>query len=138
MNFIHALILATALFGTSAATPAGSSFSLKVFEGFRFSDCAVVKSDDKSADVRFYYQVRRAGPSVYLGAEKIKELAAAPGGPFSTAETTSWKDYVFAPGPGYYGVVSKGHSYVLHLESYENQGKAASYWRVNFSWKQLD
>jgi hypothetical protein len=138
MNFIHALILAAALFGTSAATPAGNSFSLKVFEGFRFTDRAMVKSDDKSADVRFTYQVRRAGPFVYLGAEKIKALSAAPRGSFSTAETASWKDYVFAPGPGYYGVVSKGHSYVLHLESYENQGKAASYWKLNFSWKQLD
>jgi hypothetical protein len=82
--------------------------------------------------------MRAMGPYVYLGAEKISQLTSAPTRRFSAAETASWKDYVFGPEPGYFGVISKGRHYLVRLETYENQGKAASLWKMNFSWQALD
>lgn len=99
------------------------------------SDGKVVKSSDKTADISFYYQTRRIGMISYLGAAKIRNFALRPD-PHSVtrAAIETWDDYVAGPAPGYYVIKgSEGRFYLLKLESFESQGKAASHWKLTFA-----
>lgn len=113
------------------------SFSLRIFEAVRFPDGTVVKSGGQDPGIQFTYQMRRGMAFVYLGAEQIREFGNSPAR-FRPADAAGWKDYILGPAPGYYGVVSRGKAYLVHIESYENQGKAASYWKLNGTWEALD
>ena len=129
------LALSAAAFCLTPAPANPAGFSLKIFEAYRISDGKVVKSDDKSADISFYYQRRRMAVISYLGAPKIKEFTARPDPKSLTRSAIeTWEDYVAGPAPGYFVVKSPGgRYYLLKLESFENQGKAASYWKMTFA-----
>jgi hypothetical protein len=128
------LLFAALLAFAGAARPETSgAFSLKIFEGYDFPKGAVVKSGS-NADLSLTYQTRRIGMIGYLGAAKIKFFEAKPDVTRLTPrEIDTWKDYEAGPAPGYYVIRARdGGVYLLHLESFENQGKAASYWKMNF------
>jgi hypothetical protein len=123
------------------AAPAGGSFSLEIFQGYHFSSTQVVKSGTDTADLNFTYQTRRTGFISYLGADKIKYFETAPApGSISSSEIARWQDYVAGPGPGYYVLRAKsnGRLYLVQLLKFENQGRAASYWRMHFEWREFD
>ncbi|HWQ53091.1 MAG TPA: hypothetical protein VN442_05365 [Bryobacteraceae bacterium] len=132
-RFLLALSAAALCLALSPANPA--AFSLRIFEAYRISEGKVVKSGDKSADISFYYQTRRMGMISYLGATKIKEFAVRPDPRSLTrAIVETWDDYVAGPAPGYYVIKgAEGRFYLVKLESFENQGKAASYWKMTFA-----
>lgn len=121
-----------------AAAAQSGSFQLKIFQGFRFSDGATVESG-KGADLSFYYQTRRMAIISYLGADKIKRFDAAPDPrSLTAAEVGSWNDYIPAPSPGYYVIRTKdGKYYLVNLQKFENQGKAASSWLMSFNWEEI-
>ncbi|HVX68016.1 MAG TPA: hypothetical protein VHA11_15495 [Bryobacteraceae bacterium] len=135
------LIAILAGFALVASTAAASgSFTLQVFQGFHFPSSEVVKSGASTADLNFTYQTRRAGMISYLGADKIRFFPTAPKpGSISAAEVAQWKDYVAGPEPGYYVLRahSNGKLYLVQLISFENQGRAASSWRMQFNWQEF-
>lgn len=113
-------------------------FQLKIFQGFRFANESVVKSE--SGDLSFTYQVRRFGMISYLSAKRIQYFEKAPEvASLRASEIAGWKDYVAGPSPGFYVVrTGDGKHYLLHLQKFENQGKAASYWLMTFAWEEID
>jgi hypothetical protein len=128
-------VLAGLAFVASAAASSGS-FTLQIFQGYNFGSSEVVKSGTPTADLNFTYQTRRIGMISYLGAEKIKFFPVAPApGSISAADVAKWEDYVAGPGPGYYVLRahSNGQLYLVQLVSFENQGRAASFWRMRFN-----
>lgn len=131
-------LLATAA-GALAAVRSGS-FQLKVFEGFRFDQGSVGKSGS-DMDLSFFYQMRRFGMISFLGADHIQRFDAKPAPrSITAAEIRSWDDSVAGPAPGYYVLQAHngGKYYLVHLEKFENQGKAASYWLMSFSWEEYE
>ncbi|HWR51675.1 MAG TPA: hypothetical protein VN428_11245 [Bryobacteraceae bacterium] len=130
------------LFATPArALPAvrSGSFQLKVFQGFRFDDGSIGKSGSEM-DLSFFYQMRRFGMISFLGASHIARFDERPAqGSITVAEVQAWDDSVAGPSPGYYALQARngGKYYLLHLEKFENQGKAASYWLMSFSWEEF-
>lgn len=116
---------------------AGGSFQLKIFEGYDFPNQRVVASGSSAADLSFYYQRRGIGIISYLGAAKIKQFQGRPPG-LSAGQIASWEHYVAGPSRGTYVIQSRaGRYYLVTLEKFENQGKAASYWLMSFTWEEL-
>lgn len=112
---------------------------MKVFQGFRFDDGSIGKSGSEM-DLSFFYQMRRFGMISFLGADHIQRFDDKPAQrSISAAEIRSWDDSVSGPAPGYYVLQAHngGKYYLLHLENFENQGKAASYWLMSFSWEEF-
>jgi len=124
---------------------AANTVTLKVYKAYRFSDGAVTKSGDKSADVSFYVNMGRRNAYSFalatLGAKKIREFGKEIPDfkSLSLQAVDSWEHYVNAPSPGYYVVQgADGNSlYLLKVISFKNQGKAAAYWELTFSWKKI-
>lgn len=124
---------------------ASNPVMLKVYEGFKFSNGTVTKSDDKKADITFYVNHGRQNAYSFalgvIGASKIKDFGKTKPyvKTFSNNEVSGWKQYANAPSPGYYVVLgADGKSYYLiNVVSFKNQGKAASYWNLNFTWEKL-
>jgi hypothetical protein len=136
---IRSILIAALLAGAAAVCaegPDSGAFSLKIFEGYQFSPQAVVKSGS-AADLSFTYQVRRMGMISYLGAAKIKYFESRPAaGSIGKREIESWEDYVAGPSPGFYVIRARdGAHYLVHLQTFENQGKAAAYWKMSFRWE---
>lgn len=142
-----ALLLACAAVPVSSALPGAMAqparksgqFRLHVFEGYRLDTGAVGKSSSQQ-DLSFTYQVRASGMISYLGAAHIKRFDGRPSaGTLSAGDVAGWKDYVAGPDPGYYVIQARSSQrlYLLHLEKFENQGKAASYWLLTFTWESL-
>ncbi|HWQ55628.1 MAG TPA: IPT/TIG domain-containing protein [Bryobacteraceae bacterium] len=123
------------------STGAKGKASLKIYEGYRISDGQVVSSSDDTADLTFYPVTRFYVPTPYLGAaERIKEFETKPDpSAISTAEIDSWKNSVEAPAGGYWYLVRSkaGRYYLFHCTSFDNQGKAQSYWQINFEWEEV-
>ncbi len=140
--FILVLVLTIFLAGQLLAE---DTVSLKVYEGYNFSNSVVTKRDDKSADVSFFVNQGRSGALSFalgaLGGKKIKEFGKEKPNvrALSPREVNGWKDYVNAPSPGYYAVLdaSGKNLYLLNVLSFKNQGKAASYWELTFSWVKI-
>lgn len=117
----------------------GKPFQLKIYHGFDFSTRQVVRyNETTAADLKFFQQTRNVGIYPSLRAEKIKEFESPPTA-LSAAEISEWKDYIMGPKSNRYYVIRArdGRHYLLHLIKYENQGKAASYWLLNFDWKEI-
>lgn len=114
------------------------SFSLTIYKGYKFNQQTVVESG-QDADVNFISHWKYAMGT--LTTNKIKEFESKPDISSITAQDMSdWKDYVIGPVPGNYYVI-KGHNgkcYLLELTSFENQGKAMSYWKVTFNWQEIN
>lgn len=135
------LLFVIFIFPALALTPQESS--LKVYEGYRFSDKSVVKSDDKSADISFYVNRGRAGSNSFalgaLGARKIKEFGKEKPdvSKITPADCAKWEHSVNAPSAGYYVVQSADEKemYLLKVISFQNQGKASSFWKLNFTYE---
>jgi hypothetical protein len=122
------------------STGGSGSFSLKIYEGYRFTDRTVVKSDDKTADITFYPVQRFSVPTPMLGADRIEEFDAKPdANSLSAATIAGWSYYIAAPaGQSYYAIRGMdGRYYLLHLTSFDNGGKATAYWQLNFTWEQV-
>ena len=126
-------------------TDAANTVTLKVYQGYRFSDKTVTRSGDKQNDFSFYVNMGRQGARSFalgaLGGTKIKEFGREkPDAKSFTPQTISgWKTYANAPSPGYYVVQgADGKSlYLIEVISFKNQGKAAAYWELTFSWEKL-
>ncbi len=124
---------------TPATAKTGNPFQLKIYHGFDFSTRQVVRYNETTpADLKFFQQTRNVGVYAYLRADKIKEFESPPDS-ISAAEINDWKDYIMGPKLNRYYVIraKDGRHYLLHLIKYENQGKAASYWLLNFDWKEI-
>ncbi len=137
MTRLLALLLSLSILGT--AETAASRFQLHISQGYRFDTGEVTKSGD-DADLSFTYQLRRIGQISFLQAPHIKRFETRPQpGTLTPAEIATWDHSVAAPSPGYYVIQgrSPAHHYLLHLEKFENQGKAASRWELTFSWETL-
>lgn len=138
-------ILLFSAFLFSAYSFAAGEISLKVYEGYRFSDRTLVKSDDKSADISFYVNRGRANAFSFalgaVGANRIKEFGKDKPDvtKITLAECAKWDRSVNAPSPGYYVILSAdGKSlYLIKVSSFQNQGKAASFWKLNFSYTKV-
>jgi hypothetical protein len=126
--------------GQSSAAGAASTgkFQLQVSQGYRFETGEIRKSGD-GTDLSFTYQLRRLGVISYLQATRIKRFDTRPDtAALTRAEIAAWPDYVAGPSPGYYVIQGRSdRRYLLKLESFENQGKAAAYWRMTFSWEEI-
>ncbi|MBF0530079.1 MAG: hypothetical protein HQK55_12575, partial [Deltaproteobacteria bacterium] len=76
-----------------------------------------------------------------LGAKKIKEFGQEKPDikALSLQKVDAWQSYANAPAPGYYVVQGMdGRSlYLIKVISFKNQGKAASYWELTFSWEKI-
>lgn len=124
---------------------AANLVTLKVYQGYRFSDGAVTKSGDQSADVSFYVNLGRRKAYSFaiatLGAKKIKEFGKEKPNPksLSLQSVESWRHYANAPSPGYNVVQgADGKSlYLLKVLSFKNQRKTASHWELTFSGEKL-
>jgi hypothetical protein len=130
-------LLATAA-GALAAVRSGS-FQLKVFHGFRFDDGSIGKSGSEM-DLSFFYQMRRFGMISFLGADHIQRFDEKPAQrSIAAGDIQSWDDSVAGPEPGYYVLQAQngGKYYLVNLEKFDNQGKAASYWLMSFSWEEF-
>ncbi|MBC9786148.1 hypothetical protein H1S01_16915 [Heliobacterium chlorum] len=120
-------------------TGASGSFSLTIYKGYKFTSQEVVESG-READLNFIDSRSYTGVA-NLTAKAIKEFDSRPEvSSITTQEMSSWKDYVLAPTPGYFYVAqaNDGRSYLLTLKSFENQGKAMSYWQVTFDYEEID
>jgi len=74
-------------------------FQLKIFQGFRFANESVVKSE--SGDLSFTYQVRRFGMISYLSAKRIQYFEKAPEvASLRASEIAGWKDTWLDRAPG--------------------------------------
>jgi hypothetical protein len=123
-----------------ASTGGSGSFSLKSYEGYRFSDRKVVASDDKTADVSFYPSFRYTVPTAMLGAPKIQEYEQKPDtGGLAASQIDGWYYATPAPAAGYWYVVrgADGRYYLLQLTKFENAGAATSQWQISFTWEQV-
>lgn len=122
----------------SRAGTRSGKFQLQVFQGYRFQTGEIRKSGDDT-DLSFTYQVRRLGMISYLQATHIKRFDTRPDpAALTRAEIAAWESYVAGPSAGYYVIQARSdRCYLLKLESFENQGKAASYWRMTFSWEEI-
>ncbi len=137
------LLAAMSIFAASAS--AATVVTLKVYQGFKFSDQTVTINGDKQADLSFFVNQGRQGAYSFalgaLGGAKIKEFGTeTPGARDLSPETVAgWKSYVNAPSPGMYVVQgADGQSlYLIKVISFENQGKASSFWKLNFSWEKI-
>jgi hypothetical protein len=133
--------------GTTPATPppptstgGGGSFSLNIYEGYRFSDRKVVKSDDNTADISFYPSYRYTLPTPILGGVKINEYAQKPDpGSISASVIDSWYDIAPAPTTGYYYLLrgADARYYLVRLTKFNNAGAAMSQWQIDFTWEQV-
>lgn len=139
------LLLTVLVFNSKAQMAAATdkspnSFQLKIYHGFDFSNKRVIKYGNQPdlVDVKFYQQTRREGVFAYLRAAKIREFDSPPAG-LSAAQIDEWKDYLNSPKTGGYYVVRSrdGRYYLLYLKKFENQGKGAGYWQLNFEWKEI-
>jgi hypothetical protein len=138
------ILMLTGIFLSGEAL-AANTVILKVYKGYRFSDGAITKSGDKSADVSFYVNMGRRNAYSFalatLGAKKIKEFGKEKPNvkSLSLQLVDSWEHYVNAPSPGYYVVQgANGNSlYLIKVISFKNQGKASSYWELTFSWEEI-
>ena len=124
----------------TATDKIAGSFQLKIYHGFDFPNKRVIKYGNQPdlVDVKFYRQTRREGIFAYLRAAKIREFDSPPAG-LSAAQVDEWKDYLNSPKTGGYYVVRSrdGRHYLLYLKKFENQGKGAGYWQLNFEWKEI-
>ncbi len=144
-NRMLPILLIVVLNPISAHVLAADVVSLKVYEGYRFSDKAVTKSGDKSADISFFVNMGRRNASSFalatLGAKKIKEFGTEKPDvkALSLQNANSWEHYANAPVPGYYVVQGEDGKtfYLIKVISFKNQGKAASYWDLTFSWEKI-
>jgi hypothetical protein len=138
------LLLCGMIFLASRAI-AADTVTLKVYQGYKFSEKAVTKSGEKGADFSFFVNMGRSNAGSFalatLGAKKIKEFGKEkPDAKTLTPEMVSaWKEYAGAPSPGNYVVQSAdGKSlYLVTVLAFKNQGKAASFWELTFSWKKI-
>lgn len=128
--------LFTAMFcSTIACTTAAAagSFSLKCWEGYRFSDGKVLESKDKTADIVFADHMSFSGVA-YLSAKKIKVFGKTrPNVTGITArEVETWKENENGPAPGDYYIIrtAKGAYYLLQVLDFENQLKVPQEWRI--------
>lgn len=116
--------------------------TLKIYQGVKFSDGTVVKSDDKAADLSFSVNRGRRGALSFelaaFGAKGIKEFGEKKPEPveLSIDSAGKWKDHLNAPSAGYYGVLgADGNSvYLVEVLSFENQGQASANWVVTLKW----
>jgi len=140
--FILLLVMVNSFAGRALAA---NIVSLSVYEGYRFLDGSVTKSGDESADLSFYVNMGRRNARSFalatLGAKKIKEFGKEKPDvkSLSLEAVNEWQDYANAPAQGYYVVLgADGKSlYLVNLISFKNQGRAASYWKLNFSWEKI-
>lgn len=117
--------------------------TLKIYQGVKFSDGTVVKSDDKAADLSFYVNRGRRGALSFelaaFGAKGIKEFGEKKPEPAELSLETAgtWKDHLNAPAAGYYGVLgADGNSvYLVEVLAFENQGQASAHWAVTLKWE---
>jgi len=140
--FISLLVI-TMLTALSRWSSASDTVTLKVYEGYKFASGTITKSGEKGADLSFYVNRGRAGAGSFalgaIGAKKIKEFGDKKPETLSLQEASSWKDYANAPSGGYYGVLgADGKSlYLVKVLSFKNQGKAASFWELTFTWQKI-
>lgn len=139
--FIFAVVLLMA----DSPAAASETVSLKVYEGYNFQRKAIIKSDDPACDLSFYVNRGRSGAASFalgaLGAKRIKEFGAKkPAAADLAAQSMKdWKTYANAPSEGYYVIrAAQGESvYLIKVLDFKNQGKAASYWELRFTWEKL-
>ncbi len=122
------------------AAPASGSFTLKAFEGYMFDSRKVVESSSK-VDFTLTWQLRAAGIVTYLGSPKIKYVGETRPDirAIKKAEIETWKDYVMGVGLGYHVLKTPGNKYyLLRVDSFKDLGKAPAFWRVDFSYEQIE
>jgi membrane-associated protease RseP (regulator of RpoE activity) len=126
----------------AAAGSAGSDrgkFSLKAFEGYMFDRHEVVESCSK-VDFTLTWQLR-VGVVTYLGAPKIKFFGETRPDirNITKAEIETWKDYVMGVGMSYHLLKTSGNKYYLvRVDSFKDLGKAPTFWRVDFSYEEIE
>ncbi len=138
-------ILAAVLMMADSPVAASETVTLKVYEGYNFQRKAVIKSDDPACDLSFYVNRGRSGALSFalgaLGAKRIKEFGAKKPAAVDLAAQSvkAWKTYANAPSEGYYVIrAAQDESlYLIKVLSFKNQGKAASYWDLKFTWEKL-
>lgn len=136
--------LVVAVSSAAAAQPARAT--LGVYQGVRFADGTIVKSDDATADLKLYVNRGRRNAGAFalaaIGAQKIKEFdTTRPDvSRITRAAAATWDDSVNAPSAGTWFVVQgrRGGLYLVRIESFENQGKAASYWKLTLTFEPID
>ncbi|WP_425059354.1 hypothetical protein SCACP_40420 [Sporomusa carbonis] len=117
-----------------------STFTLGIYQGVQLSENQVVESKDAKADLTVSPRYKGYVAYAVLQATKLKEFETRPDlSNLTTKDVENFKELVFAPAAGYYYLVkSKDNRYYLcKLESFENQGKAQSYWKLTFSSEEL-
>ncbi len=126
-----------------AKTYAIESVALKIYQGVKFSDGTVVKSDDAEADLRLYVNRGRRGALSFelaaFGAKGIKEFGETKPAPAELAIESAgkWKAHLNAPSAGYYGVLGADGKivYLVEVLAFENQGQASANWVVTLRWE---
>ena len=145
MNRLSFVLLVMLFISLASVAQAANSVTLKVYQGYRFSDKAITKSGDKQNDLSFYVNMGRQGARSFalgaLGGAKIKEFGnEKPDAKTLTPQVVSgWKSYANAPSPGFYVVQgADGKSlYLIEVKSFKNQGKASAYWELTFTWEKF-
>jgi hypothetical protein len=111
------------------------TFTLRLYEGIQLSENQVVASKDAKADLTVSPRYRGYVAYAALQATKLKEFKTKPDvSKLSARDIEECKELVFAPATGYYYLAkSKDNRYYLcKLDSFENQGRAQSYWKLTF------
>ena len=124
---------------------ADKTVTLKVYQGYNFTEKTITKSGEKNTDLSFYVNRGRQGSLSFalgtLGARRIKEFGqdkpSTEG--ISITDVKNWKTYANAPEEGYYVLQGKDETtlYLIKVLAFKNQGKAASFWELTFSWDKL-
>lgn len=127
--------LAYLMAGNVLSAQAGS-VTIGLYQGIRLHDLAVVDSKDNTADLTVTPRYKGYVAYAALDAPRLQEFKTRPDlATLTPAAVERYDQLVFAPAAGYYYLV-RGHDgrYSLcKLERFENQGQAASRWKLTFS-----
>lgn len=134
------VVFAICLMNIAGVSAQSRMFSLGVYNGIRLSDNQVLDSKDPAADLTITPRYKGYVAYATLQGKKLEEFAEKPDlAKLSAADVENFKELVFAPTPGYYYLVKSNDNryYLCKLDRFENQGKAATYWKLTFSYEEI-
>ena len=137
--FVFTFCVVYLMAATGGSAQAGT-VSLGLYQGIQLADNMIVESKDSAADLTVTPRYRGYVAYAALHAKKLHEYKERPDiARLTAADVEKFGELVFSPSPGYYYLVKANDNryYLCKLEKFENQGKAATYWKLTFSWEEI-